>query len=67
MKTTLSSEIIANIAEVINQMGDKDFMEIPDSDGLVLVKMGSEACKEREEDHSIMFYEFNDTFCVTSK
>jgi hypothetical protein len=67
MKTTFDSKMIAAITKMASEMAGADFMEIPDSDGLVLVKIGSGAYQEREKDPSIMFYEFNDTYCVTSK
>jgi len=67
MKTTLSQEVAAAIAKMVDGMENKDIFEVPNTNGLMLVRIGSVAYKEKENDPSIMFYEINDIFCVTSK
>jgi hypothetical protein len=63
----LSPELITIIPKMIDQMKDKDFMEIPESNGLVLIRRGTETYKERENDHKIMLVEYNDKFSIASK
>jgi hypothetical protein len=67
MKTTLSHEITTAVAKMVEEMENKDILEIPNASGLMLVRIDSAAYKEKEKDPSIMFYEVSDTFCVTSK
>ena len=68
MGITYSPEVAANIKKMLKKMGDtKEAVEIPGFKGCFLVRIGSKAYEERFKDLSILFFEYNDKFCVTTK
>lgn len=53
----ITPEILSKIAEVKSQLNEKvGAVEIPDSDGLVLVKIGSPEYKARKDSDFIMMF-----------
>jgi len=63
-KIKVSQQMLDNINKILGQMSEKDVMEIPESNGLVLVKAETKAFKEREDSQALL-YKFNNFWIAT--
>ena len=68
MKTILNSDLKTKIEEVESQLNEKvQLVQIPNSDGLMLVLIDSDEYKKREKDLSIFMEKINDKMVICSK
>lgn len=66
----ISPDVLKKVEDILKDISlEKNLVEIPDSNGLKIVRMNSEEFRERNNDVTALFFEIpdNDYFFITTK
>ncbi|MBA4319732.1 MAG: hypothetical protein C0412_15130 [Flavobacterium sp.] len=70
MKENISAEVLQKVNILLKEMlPETNLVEIPDSDGMKIIRVNSKEFGEKEGDPTIMFFEIpdNDEFWIITK
>jgi hypothetical protein len=66
----ISPDVLKKVEDILKDISlEKNLVEIPDSNGLKIVRMNSKEFRERNNDVTVLFFEIpdNDYFFITTK